>query len=130
MMRLHGYCLNDKRIITFTVYALKEGIFEESVLETTKNLITGIDIFYKTGMSDEERYLALALTLGIEKSVFIQNYHGKINYDVKTRADIVLRNHLFHLNIEKEERKKCMEKVINVFQNISDNDPDFVKKLI
>lgn len=130
MMRMHGYCFNDKRIITFIVDAFKEGIFEESVLETTKILIGNINQYYKTNLSDEERHLALALTLGIEKSVFIQNYQGKINYDVKTRADIVLNNHLFHLQLEKKDREDCLEKVITEFQRILDKDPDFVRHLI
>ena len=43
MMRLHTYTINDDMAIRFTIDALKEGIFEESMIGEVPSLITNIN---------------------------------------------------------------------------------------
>ena len=130
MMRMHTYVRNDKRIILYTVDAMKDEIFEDSVRSFVKPYIEAVDHYYKANLSDEEHYMMMAATLGAEKAIFSQNYRGNIHFDVKRLSTIFYRIHLFHYNISSFEIDRCNEEVINRFRTLLDQYPNFIDDII
>lgn len=130
MMRMHTYTLGDERGILFAVDALKEGIFEESMVPLSMPLLANINAYYKTGLSAEDQKLVLFITLGVERSLITNNFKKNINLEIATMADCILRVHLFHLGLDSDQVKWCLQKVNKHFDKLLAERPNFIDNMI
>ncbi len=130
MMRLHLYVLYNEKIIKFSMDALKEGIFEESIHKTTAILVKNIDNYYNINSTDEELHLLLSITLGSENACLKNKYKGEINFSLKHISNIILKIHLNGFDLDNEEIKRCTDIVIKKFEFIEKDCPDFVDLII
>lgn len=130
MMRMHTYTINDEMAIKFTIDALKEGIFETSMLEKSIELIININKYYKTNLSREEREILLTTTLGVERSLITQNYLGRFHLDSKAISDNVLRSHLFNFGLKRKEIDKCITEVQKNFKKLQKDEPHLVNRIM
>ena len=130
MMRLHTYTINDDMTIKFTIDALKEGIFEESMIEKSHILITNINKYYSVGLSDDELRILLTMTLGVEHSLITQSRQGLFPMDTKSIADHVLRVHLFHFGLKDEEMVHCIAKVQSCFNKVLEKRSKIISQIM
>lgn len=130
MMRLHTYTLYSDPIVKFVIDALKEGIFEDSILSTTKFLVKDIADYYQKDFTDEALHLLLSITVATEKTCLTQKYNGLISYDLHQLANTILKIHLLGFELDKEEIRKCRESIIEKFEFIRSKHPDFVHLII
>lgn len=130
MMRMHTYTINDEIAIKFTIDALKEGLFEVSMLEKSTDLIKNIDRYYKFEMSLESQSILLTMTLGVERALITQNYLGRFHLDSKAISDKTLSSHLFNFGLKRKEIDKCIKEVQKNFNKLQKNEPNLVNKIM
>lgn len=130
MMRMHTYTINDEKTIKFSIDALKEGIFESSMLDKSRQLLRNIDLYYETGMTDDQLQILLTTTLGVEHALITQNHIGTFRLGTKEIADRILRVHLFGYSLEHDEIETCVKEVHKNFKQVLDKEPNFVCDMI
>lgn len=130
MMRLHTYTLYSDPIVEFVIDALKEGIFEDSIFNTTTPLVQDISDYYQKDFTGETLHLLLSITIATEKTCLTQKYNGLISYDLCKIANTILKIHLLGFDLDKAEITRCTESIIEKFEFIRSEHPNFVDLII
>jgi len=130
MMRLHTYVLYSDSIVPFVVDALKEGIFEESILTTTAPMVKDIADYYHRDYSEQTLHLLLSITLATEKTCLTQKYHNLIDFPLEQIADVILKIHLQGFDLDKEVIQSLTIIIMEKFNELINEYPNFVELII
>lgn len=130
IMKLNTYALNNEKISKFVIDTFTEAIFEESIFNTSMDLMKNINDYYKIGYTDEKLLTSLSYTVGTEKSLLMKNRDCNICYTTDDLSSTILRMHFFSFRMEDEEVEMCLSLVNIHFEKIKKSIPILINKII
>lgn len=130
MLRMHTYIHNDSRIIKFIIDISKEGILEESILQSTMKLNEKINNYYKKNHDYEYLRFLTAITLASESAAMEQKYKGTVSYDIEKISNIIFKIHLNGFELNESEINACKKNVTKKFNILYNNYSELVNNII